>query len=415
VVYGLVGCGWLVAVYLLWQTSVPASLPTSKVSAAAVASPHVLREARSFTRVEALLTLGSMLTLLVVLAVYAVVGPRFRRESAAGPIGTGIMLAILGAGLVYVIQVPWGILSLWWERRHGVADTTYGRWLVIYVDQVWFEALILSLAILIVVGFARVAGDRWWLLAVPVWMALLVLVCFVTPYLLSGRTHPLANARLAAEARELAAREGVSGVRIEVLDVGGPPNAASMGIGPSRRLLLWDTLVDGRFSDAEVRVVIAHELGHQAHHDVWKLLALEGLFLVPAGVVVARVTRRRGGMRDPAAVPLGLFVFFLLQLVATPALNAVSRRTEADADWAALEATHDPAASRALFDRFVVTSLQDPSPPWWEYVLFWDHPTTTQRVAMADAWQRRRGSRATPGQGRRVDPVAAQATSAQSP
>ncbi|MGZ4398577.1 MAG: M48 family metalloprotease, partial [Gaiellaceae bacterium] len=109
-----------------------------------------------------------------------------------------------------------------------------------------------------------------------------------------------------------------------------------------------------------------------------------------------------GGMREPAAVPLGLLVFFALQFLAVPALNAASRRMEAEADWSALQATQDPAADKALFQRLVATSLDDPSPPWWDYLLFADHPTIAQRVAMADAWQRRNRQ-------------AAQATSAQSP
>ncbi|MGZ4387101.1 MAG: M48 family metalloprotease [Gaiellaceae bacterium] len=395
-------CGWPVAAYLLWQTSVPSNLNPPRVKAASLVSARALSEARSFTRVEALLILGSMLTLLAVLAVYAVIGPRFTRESAAGPIGTGIMLAILGVGIVYVIQIPWGILTLWWERHKHIADTSYGAWVGLYIDQVWFKALIMSLAILIVVGFARLVGERWWLLAVPVWVGLLLLVTFVSPYLLSGQTHSLASPRLSAAAQRLARDEGASGVPVRVLDVGGPPNAVSLGVGPSRRVLLWDTLVDGSFSDRQVEVVIAHEFGHHAHDHLWKLLGLEALFLIPAGIVVARLTRRRGGMREPAAVPLGLLVFFALQFLAVPALNAASRRMEAEADWSALRATHDPAADRALFQRFVVTSLDDPSPPWWDYVLFADHPTIAQRVAMADAWQRRNRQ-------------AAQATSAQSP
>jgi STE24 endopeptidase len=393
-----VSCGWLVGAYLLWQTSVPSNLEAPKLNASQLVAPRLLHEAQRFTRIEALLGLGSMLTLLTVLAVYAVVGPRFTRESAAGPIGTGIMLAILGVGLVYVIQVPWGILGLWRERRHGIASTSYGGWVGLYIDQVWFKALTMSLAILIVVGFARLIGDRWWLLAVPVWVGLLLLVVFVSPYLLAGSSHALASPALAKQTQALARKEGTTGVPVRVLDVGGPPNAFSMGVGPSRRVYLLDTLVDGRFSDAEVEVVIAHEFGHHAHDHLWKLLGLEALFLVPAGIIVARATRRRGGMREAAAVPLGLLVFFALQLLATPALNAVSRRMEAEADWSALQATRDPAAARALFERFVVTGLDDPSPPWWEYALFANHPTLTQRVAMADAWQRRYGAQATSAQ-----------------
>jgi STE24 endopeptidase len=69
--------------------------------------------------------------------------------------------------------------------------------------------------------------------------------------------------------------------------------------------------------------------------------------------------------------------------------NVVSRRMESEADWKALSTTHDPAAARGLFREFAVTSLGDPSPPTWAYLLLQTHPTLAQRVAMANAWARR--------------------------
>jgi STE24 endopeptidase len=78
-----------------------------------------------------------------------------------------------------------------------------------------------------------------------------------------------------------------------------------------------------------------------------------------------------------------------LQLLTTPLMNIVSRREEAEADWSALRATHDPQAARALYRRLATTSLADPDPPTWVYVLYEDHPTIVQRIAMVEAWQRR--------------------------
>jgi Zn-dependent protease with chaperone function len=63
---------------------------------------------------------------------------------------------------------------------------------------------------------------------------------------------------------------------------------------------------------------------------------------------------------------------------------------EAEADWIALQTTHDPAAGRSVFSKFAATSLDEPSPPTWDYVLFENHPTIVQRIAMASAWQARR-------------------------
>jgi STE24 endopeptidase len=115
------------------------------------------------------------------------------------------------------------------------------------------------------------------------------------------------------------------------------------------------------------------------------------LWAIPAGLVVALATRRRGGMGVPEAVPLALFLVVLLQLVAVPLDNLHTRRTEAAADWAALDTTRDPAAARNLFVRLSRTALEQPDPPGWAYGLFADHPTIMQRLAMVRAWEVRHG------------------------
>ncbi|MGZ4399780.1 MAG: hypothetical protein ACXVYM_02800, partial [Gaiellaceae bacterium] len=194
-------CGWPVAAYLLWQTSVPSNLNPPRVKAASLVSARALSEARSFTRVEALLILGSMLTLLAVLAVYAVIGPRFTRESAAGPIGTGMLLGMIGFALVWISQLPFGFLSLWWERRHHLTQVGYltyafGDW-----GALGSQFVFLCLTLLIVMGFGRLIGGWWWLPGALVFVGLVTLSAFVTPYLLS--THRLRDTQLQAEARTL--------------------------------------------------------------------------------------------------------------------------------------------------------------------------------------------------------------------
>ena len=160
-------------------------------------------------------------------------------------------------------------------------------------------------------------------------------------------------------------------------------------MGPSRRVILWDTLLDGRFSDREIRVVIAHELGHIARSHIWKLLGWYAVFAIPGAYLIARLTRRRGGMGRPEAVPLGLFVFVTLGILALPAQNVIIRHLEAEADWVALQAARDPAAQRRLMEEFTRASLQEPNPNVVEYVLFENHPTIMQRIAMAEEWKRR--------------------------
>ena len=109
--------------------------------------------------------------------------------------------------------------------------------------------------------------------------------------------------------------------------------------------------------------------------------------------VIAWVTRRRGGMRRPEAIPLALLVLVLLNTAATPFQAAITRHLEREADWMALQTTRDPKAGQALFRDFATTSLGDPNPPTWAYLWFDDHPTLMQRIGMVKAWEARNGSR----------------------
>jgi STE24 endopeptidase len=152
--------------------------------------------------------------------------------------------------------------------------------------------------------------------------------------------------------------------------------------------VLWDTLVDGRFSRPELEIVIAHELGHLARNHIWKAVGWYALFAFPGAFLIARLTRRRGGMAEPAAVPLSLLVLVVLGLLALPLQSAISRHREAEADWMALQTTRNPTAATALFRRFVPTTLDEPSPSTIDYLLLENHPTIMQRIAMAQAWRR---------------------------
>jgi STE24 endopeptidase len=96
-------------------------------------------------------------------------------------------------------------------------------------------------------------------------------------------------------------------------------------------------------------------------------------------------------MAEPAAVPLGLFVLVVLQLLALPLQAAISRHIEAEADWVALQTTRDPTAATGLFRRFTTVALAQPDPPGWSYLLLADHPTIEQRIGMAEAWRRLHG------------------------
>ena len=258
--------------------------------------------------------------MLVVLGLYARYGGRFARESAAGPIGTGMMLGMLGLGILWIAQIPFGLAEIWWARRHDAAEVGYVEWLVGYWLGLAGEFGFICLALAIVMGFAQVLRDRWWVAGAPTFVALYVLFAFSLPWLVVDDS-PVRDPELRATARRYALEEGTTPipVRVErVSDYTDSPNAFAAGMDASRRIFIWDTLLDGRFDDDEVHVVLAHEIAHHAREHIWKSIGWYALFAVPGTFLIALATRRRGSLAEAQAVPLALFVFVALSIAAQP-------------------------------------------------------------------------------------------------
>ena len=251
----------------------------------------------------------------------------------------------------------------------------------------------LTIALTVLLLLAGRFGRRWWLVAAPLFVAVGAVLVLVLPWVETIGTRPPHDTPTAARIRQLAREEGVGGTPVRIEDVHGETtaaNAMATGIGPSARVFIWDTFLDGRYSAREIEVVAAHEFGHIAHHHIWKGLAWSLLLTVPGFWIVERATRRRGGLDRPEVVPYALLVLALIGLVVTPFGNAVSRRYEAEADWSALRATQDPTAAAMVFRKFARYDLVQPNPPLWSYIWIDNHPTVVQRIAMARAYAARR-------------------------
>jgi STE24 endopeptidase len=365
---------WAFAAWWLWRSSLPAyHLP--HLDETKLFPQSALHRAQHFGRVERLFWVARTVVKLVALGLFARYGVRFSRESAAGPIGTGMLLGMLGFALVWAAQLPFEVLDVWWRHRYGLSGSyvqaTIGNWFALGAEFVF-----LCGALAIVMGLARRVGDRWWLPAAPCFIGLTLLFAFIGPWLLGGKPYH-------ADVRNLERVEHVRNIPVRVLDGFDEPNAFATGLGPSRRVFLWRPIIEPPFTPRQDRFVLAHELGHQAHNHIWKSIGWYALFAFPLAFLIALAARRRGGMRIAEAVPLAVFVLVVLQLVELPLQNVITRHMEAEADWSALRATHDPVAGQQLFGLFATETLDDPSPPWWDYVFLENHPTLLQRIEMA--------------------------------
>jgi STE24 endopeptidase len=336
--------------------------------------------------------LGTIVSL-IVLIVMVRRGPRLARSLGLGRVNAGLITGVVVTTVLWAVSVPFDLAAAWWERRHGISTEDWGT----IVLRPWEGLLATTFGTVVVLAIFLLLAKRfarnWWIGAATALLLLGFVLQFVLPYVNRYGTHPIRQPKLAAAVKQLEVREraGHPTVRVEpVSDQTTAANAYAIGLGPSSSVFIWDTMLDGRFTPREVRFVIGHELAHLARLHLWKGIAWGVLIGIPLLAVIAFVTGRRGGLRNPANVPLALLTLTVLQLAITPFTNAVSRRYEAEADWVGLQGTQDPEAAKGLFRGFAKADLQDPDPPGWVHVFLDTHPPLLARVEQAEAYKRLR-------------------------
>ena len=387
---------WITAAALLWRTKVPSlSLPT--LDPRDYFSPAELERIQDYRRVSRVLFLGSLAAQIVVLAV--LVWKAGGLAAGLGRIGRGrvrtaVLVGLAVVGSTWLAALPFAAVTQHRRREFGLSEQGWGGWLRDQCVSLGVEAVLVTIGVAGAVWLAARLGPRWWLAAAPALVAIAALFILAQPLVvqpLFNRFEPLRDRALAARIESVASRMGVNVDDVLVADASRrttTANAYVAGIGPTRRVVLYDTLLDGRFTEGEILAVSAHELAHVERRHLWKGIAWFALFAVPGVWLLAKITDRLGGLAQPRLVPLGLAFVFAYMLLTQPLQNAVSRRYEAEADWLGIQATHDPAAFVGLESRFVTTSLADPDPPTWVTIWLGTHPTPMERIAMAESQKR---------------------------
>jgi STE24 endopeptidase len=294
------------------------------------------------------------------------------------------VLATLTVALVTLVRLPVTIWRGWFhERRFGFSTQSPAGFAGDILRKLLLASLFGSLPVVGVVGLAR-ALPSWWPAAAAAGAAVWVLaVGFLAPIVLEpifNRFTPLEDEALAESLRTLARRAGVPVRDVLVSDASRRTrkvNAYVSGIGATRRVVLFDTLLRAA-PVPELEVVVAHELGHRRARHVAKgtLLAMLG---AAAGVLALWALLDDPG--DPAVAPRILLIASVLELVGLPFETALSRRWERQADRFSLELTGDREAFRSVHRRLATTNLSDLDPPRFVYRLLFTHPTPPERLA----------------------------------
>lgn len=315
---------------------------------------------------------------------------------------TVAMFAIALSLILRLVELPFAYYTGFrLEHAYGLSTQRFGQW---FDDQLKATLLGLVLAVLgasAVYATLRWNPDWWWTASAAVFAVAMVGLVQLAPVLLLPlfyRFKPLDRPPLVERLLTLAERAGtqILGVYEWVLSAHTrKANAALAGVGRTRRILLSDTLL-ADYSDDEIEVVIAHELSHHVHHDLWRGMALQTLLLF-AGFLVAHLAlaqfERPLGLRgrdDPAGLPLLLIAGGLSSLIFLPLTNALSRSHERRADRFALDLTGEPAAFITAMKRLSQQNLAEERPSRIVQWLFYSHPPIPDRIEAARTWERQR-------------------------
>ena len=254
--------------------------------------------------------------------------------------------------------------------------------------------VVTSLALLVLIGCARRWRRAWPAITGGLLGCLVLVGSFVYPVVvepLFNDFEPLPDGDLRTEILALADEEGVEIDDVLVADASRRTttlNAYVSGFGSTRRVVVYDTLIESLTRDQALSVV-AHELAHARHRDVviGSVLGAAGAVLGVGALALALgalARRRLPGAAEPAVVPVVLALVALATLVTAPVQNGISRQIETRADVDALHATDDEAAFVGLQRKLALRSLADPTPPAWSQFWFGSHPPALKRMALAD-------------------------------
>jgi STE24 endopeptidase len=310
----------------------------------------------------------------------------------------GGLVVVFAGELVTLPFAAWRQTVL---RTYGLSTQGWSGWTVDLLKGFAVGAVI---GAIVLAGFfttTHFAPRWWWAWAAAGAAGLTVLFSFVFPVLVEpifNKFTPMEPSPLRTNLIALADRDGVPVRDVLVADASRRTravNAYVSGLGPTRRIVVYDNLLR-EAPDSEVESVVAHELGHAKAGDV-----VTGTIIGALGAAAAvcalyllgswtGLLRRAGvdSIGEPRAVALLLAVATIAGLVAGPVQSLVSRHVEARADEHALQLTGDPTGFEAMQGRLSLVNLGDPDPNAVEQWLFGTHPTTVERMATARAWSR---------------------------
>lgn len=406
VVLAVAGAALGVAVLAAWLMAPKESLAPLSVQSADWFDQGFLQRAEAFRSGQRWLFAGQTLAQLGLLLAVAL-GPLaglIRKQVDRAAARPGLAAALVGASILLALQLvalPFSLASHERAVDAGLSVQDFGGWFQDWLLSTLIFVVLGTLVLLGALWLARRFGSRWWIPGTVGVVLIAVLVTWAAPSVLSplfNDYEPIRSGPVRQEVLGLARETGVDvgGVyRVDASRRTTGINAFVDGIGSTKRVVLYDTLIEDLTADQR-RSVVAHELAHAERNDVWRGLlwvALVSPFAVLFTSLLADRLSPGGSASRGRAISLpALILSIALSITAIQTVgNGLSRAVEMNADLRALQLTDAPRAQIALQRRLAKSNLIQPDPPGWSQFLLGTHPTTDQRIGLALAWERERG------------------------
>ncbi len=319
-----------------------------------------------------------------------------------------LLIAAFGlvfGGIYFLLTLPLGYYSGFvLPHRYGLSTQSVGGWVNDQLKGIAIAVVLGGLLLEIIYAVLRFFPEYWWLIAAGILLLFSVVLTNLAPVLLMpifykfvplGEKYDQLVERLVRLAEK--ASTNVQGVyQFDMSRRTTAANAALVGLGNTRRIILGDTLLD-EFTTDEIETVLAHELGHHVHKDIptgmlfESLLTVVGLFLASLGLQWGVQVFGFEGVADIAALPLFMLVIGAYSFVTMPLSNAFSRWRERRADRYALQVTGKGEAYASALTRLANQNLADVDPePWVEFVLY-SHPAISKRIRQGEIFRAIKG------------------------
>lgn len=311
-----------------------------------------------------------------------------------------VVMTIVLVLILQTVELPFAFYQgFQLEHRYGLSTQSAGHWVSDHVKGVAVGVVLAAAGSSVVYAALRNSPGNWWWISALVFAAAMIGLARLAPVVLLPIFYtfkPLDRPALVDRLMALATRARTDVVGVFEWVLSGhtkKANAALAGMGKTRRILLSDTLL-ADYSEEEIEVILAHELAHHVHRDLWRGIAVQAASLV-AGFYVADIVLRTWagvlglrGISDPAGLPVLLLFGGIWSLATMPLANAVSRAQERAADRYALVSTRNVDAFVTAMKRLSQQNLAEEHPPAIVRWLFYSHPPIRERIDAARAFAR---------------------------